>query len=556
MARDISARYILEGDLVAQTPLHVGGLGDDVDTDLPLARDGAGRLYIPGTSLAGPLRHWCNQAYGEEFVEQTWGFQQDDSGHASHILVDDAVIQNPGEIGVEIRDGVGIDRKWGAAAEHIKYDRAILARGTKLPLCLIAEVRGDQEPKKPRTEASSNSAEAPIRQTSVRDKTLAMLAALRLALVAGDIPLGAAKTRGLGCVKLDQSATIVQQELNTRKGIFAFLKGTHEPAKKPGTDEPVPSTLTEALQRHPPRPQQRITFEVGWRPRGPLMVKAGFDGVTVDMIPLVSATERGLALALPGSSAKGALRSLGERIVRTLLDIELSSEEDPKKRFLLDLELPLIDEVFGLRGVGGSELKPARAGKTLDEGPLPGLGALSVADCFGTQTLTSTQWLAIQSAGTDAALRKALNSSQSSREWHEAYHVAIDRWTGGAAESFLYTVLEPHGATWEPLRLTLDLSRLTNEHHLPAVALILILLRDLCSGRLPLGFATHRGMGAIDVQEIKIESPGAEAPLTAINGLKITDGRLTSIPDECRQKLNQSWATWINQAKAREEGAA
>src|SRR5216117_3113234 len=59
MARNITGRLILRGTLVARTPLHVGGLGEDVDTDLPLARDGAGRLYAPGTSLAGALRQWC-----------------------------------------------------------------------------------------------------------------------------------------------------------------------------------------------------------------------------------------------------------------------------------------------------------------------------------------------------------------------------------------------------------------------------------------------------------------------------------------------------------------
>src|SRR5262245_39483468 len=63
MARDIKGRIILRGTLVARTPLHVGGLGDDVDTDLPLARDGAGRLYAPGTSLAGALRQWCVEQF-------------------------------------------------------------------------------------------------------------------------------------------------------------------------------------------------------------------------------------------------------------------------------------------------------------------------------------------------------------------------------------------------------------------------------------------------------------------------------------------------------------
>ena len=41
MARQIDGRVRLTGTLIADKPLHVGGYGEDVDTDLPLARDGA-----------------------------------------------------------------------------------------------------------------------------------------------------------------------------------------------------------------------------------------------------------------------------------------------------------------------------------------------------------------------------------------------------------------------------------------------------------------------------------------------------------------------------------
>ena len=59
MARPITARFQLTGRLRTVTPLHVGGYGASADTDLPLARDGAGRWYVPGTSLAGAVREWC-----------------------------------------------------------------------------------------------------------------------------------------------------------------------------------------------------------------------------------------------------------------------------------------------------------------------------------------------------------------------------------------------------------------------------------------------------------------------------------------------------------------
>ena len=101
MARNTTTRFTLTGTLRCATPLHVGGFGDDPDTDLPLARDGLGCCYIPGTSLAGALRQWCRDAFGRQPfdpddptdpVNAVWGYQnRSDStkGHASYVTVDD-----------------------------------------------------------------------------------------------------------------------------------------------------------------------------------------------------------------------------------------------------------------------------------------------------------------------------------------------------------------------------------------------------------------------------------------------------------------------------------
>ena len=61
MGRLIAKRYVVKGRLVAITPIHVGGAFGELVTDMPLARDGAGRCYIPGTSLAGPIRRWWSR---------------------------------------------------------------------------------------------------------------------------------------------------------------------------------------------------------------------------------------------------------------------------------------------------------------------------------------------------------------------------------------------------------------------------------------------------------------------------------------------------------------
>ncbi|MHB1557392.1 MAG: RAMP superfamily CRISPR-associated protein [Isosphaeraceae bacterium] len=524
MARDIQSRIILQGTLVARTPLHVGGLGEDVETDLPLARDGADRLYVPGTSLAGALRQWCTARFDATLVESVWGFQEGDKGHASHVLVLDAVIENADSVVVEIRDGVGIDRGRGAAAEHIKYDRAVLPRGTRLPLRLEFEVCRDRD----------------------RKQLLGMVAALRDALATGGLRLGASKTRGLGRVEL-LDARITEQVFSTREGIFKLLKSG-------GDGTPVSQEeLTEARDAFPPPESPQFEIMIDWRPAGPLMVKAGFDGIAVDMLPLVSGVGGGLALVLPGSSVKGAFRSQGERIVRTVLDRDLSNQSDPKKKFLHDLELPLIDELFGLRGLSEEDMKK-RTANIPESTPLPGLGALGIDDCYGTHQIAAAQWQEIVSAQTDQDLRVGLNRAFL-QPWQEAYHVAVDRWTGGAAEGFLYTVLEPHRAEWEPIRLTVDLGRLAEPHRLPAVALLLLILRDLVQARVPFGFATHRGMGAVKVSSITIDLRGTDDVLAALGGTIYEKGQPTGVLTIARGALNQSWQAWIELAR-RNGGAA
>jgi CRISPR/Cas system CSM-associated protein Csm3 (group 7 of RAMP superfamily) len=309
----------------------------------------------------------------------------------------------------------------------------------------------------------------------------------------------------------------------TRAGILAALRN------RAGADVPA-GDVEAALRRHPPRRRPRLVITVEWEPVGPLMVKSGHEGIAVDVLPLVGALPGGLALVLPGSSVKGALRSRAECIVRTLLGLDLPPGKDPRKRFLRALEVPLVDELFGLRGTG----EPNPEG----DGPLAGLGALGVDDCYAT-AIPGERWEEVERATAEGPLRQALDGA-GLRHWQQAFHVAVDRWTGGAAESFLYSVLEPD-AGWEPLVLTVDLDRLPGPLQQPALALLLLVLRDLGRGRLPLGFATHRGMGAVRVKAVRLEAQ------EALDGLDVSlpGGELGHLPAGLRVGLNGAWQAWL-----------
>ncbi len=513
MARKLMGRLRIAGTLVARTPLHVGGYGDDVDTDLPLARDGRGRYYVPGTSLAGALRQWCREVGGNDEgpVKRVWGFQEGDKGHASYVFVEDAVI--PDGVAVEVRDGVGIDRVWGCAAEHVKYDRAILPRGTALPLVLTVELRGDGSEAK------------------------AMFGDLLAALESGEVRFGAGRTRGLGRLRLSAAAEVKKETLNKCNGILEALRG-----KSPAVTLPT-------LGRSRPR----LVATVDWRPDGPLMVKSGLDGVGVDMLPLLSAVAGALAPVLPGSSVKGALRNQAERVVRTVLGCRALHDLDGKERFLAHTRVPLVEELFGSPGRGKKEKEERSEGESR-EGRL-GLGALAVDDCYAKDLrIPRERWQRVIRAAPDAGegqseseLRRVLDESPSPlTHWTAGYHVAVDRWTGGAADGFLYTVLEPHDVAWEPLTLEIDVARLERLGcAAEALALLLFVLRDLSAGRIPLGFATLRGMGAVAVSGVTFTAAGCGETFQQLDKTTLTGEGLGGLPAALRANLNQRWQAWV-----------
>ncbi|WP_179065284.1 RAMP superfamily CRISPR-associated protein [Nostoc sp. C052] len=508
MARIIESRLRLSGKLLAETPIHVGGICNDSLVDLALAVDGQGRYYIPGTSLAGVLRAWM-QEYDAKLTQDLWGFQDDDRGHASFILVEDSLVNQ--DAIAEIRDGVGINRSFGAAADKIKYDRAILAKGSLINLDLTVEL-----------------------QTGFFERALNALHLLIMALRDGEIKLGAAKTRGLGKVKLIDDYKFEQQYLLTPQGIIDSLRGKGKNLKNNNLN----------LKRY--RPPQ-LNFVIKWKPVHALMVKTEGDGMVVNILPLTSAVNHEVALVLPGSSLKGALRSQAERIIRTL-EIESINQstdtEDAKQQFDKQIELPLITTIFGKSAISNNSQSK--------ESIIAGLAALAVDDCYSQQKIPVTKWQQVEDAQNHETLYAALDAVNL-KQTQQAYHVAIDRWTGGAAENFLYSNLEPFGVKWDEIHLKLSLKRIPKNEQLPTLALLLLVLRDLAAGRIPLGYGVNRGMGAIAIDSITIKAQGLEdidktAPLGFNNiTLRVQDGNLNlqGLGKNRLQALNKEWNIWL-----------
>jgi CRISPR/Cas system CSM-associated protein Csm3 (group 7 of RAMP superfamily) len=502
MAREISHTLILEGQLEATEPLHVGGADSSHESDMALAVDGLGRYYLPGSSLAGAIRAWDGAA--EE--DALWGFSASgDQGHASHILIDDA----PTEGGAlpELWHGVGIDRVTATAAEGIKFDRQVLPAGTRFAFRLQLEI-----PKKGGLDAGR-----------------IWMAQLRDALLQGRIPLGAGTTRGLGRVRLDQRADLREINWTSRSKFLAALE-----SKAVGERAPQPWHAKD------PKPSNEVVVRVHWQPLGPVMSKAGRDGSAVAALPFTAAIRTAVnggesqrVIALPGSSIKGALRVHAERIMRTVLGLQITDNAS----HLDQVNVPLVSQLFGIaRPSTRTDTDPAKA-------PSGGKGWLRVPTIFSDIRLPVSQWEAL--AEQPEAWTATGWNRDGEKRLYRADHVAIDRWTGAAADGLLFSGVEPAAsAQWDPIELRFHTP--AGADRKAAFALLWLVLRDLCDGRIPLGYACNRGYGALNVSQLRLEGLGLLGLVDAQLALPVSDRRI----DESRAELlvtalKGAWVDWL-----------
>jgi CRISPR/Cas system CSM-associated protein Csm3 (group 7 of RAMP superfamily) len=130
--RNITQRWIIEGELELLTPTSLSNGDADPLVDLPIVVDPLeGRALLTGASLAGALRSYVGD-FDPEYATALFGGRRGDStGAQSAFIVEDALGGRPD---LELRDGVSIDPKTRTAQDKEKYDRQLLAAGTTFGL--------------------------------------------------------------------------------------------------------------------------------------------------------------------------------------------------------------------------------------------------------------------------------------------------------------------------------------------------------------------------------------------------------------------------------------
>ena len=439
------ARMVLEAD----TALSISTGSPDGVFDSALVRDANGLPAIPGSSLAGVLRHLWREEYGPADENRVFGFQEQKLGAASPLsvswgalldskgrpaeglILDSETLDDPLYRSVleqqdspVTRDRVRLGHK-GAAADQGKFDRAVLPAGHRFAV----ELRFWMKPEE-------------------GDELWRRLLAL---LAHPGLRLGGMTRAGLGRMKvvsLHQGLFDLSKK-EERKAWFQVGKGLSD---------------VEGLSAVQPQACQAtgwVTGEISLSARGLWRVGQGDQPVekTTKPADLLPTTEERIVwkngrgerrmnlLLLPASSLKGALAHRMAFHARRLAG-QWTEEAEQDAR---DGRPVAVEALLG-------SVKDDGTGRA---------GALFLDDA----------WLTVEP---DKVAR--------------LMHNAIDRFTGGVRDRMLFEEESLLGGDLK-VRVSLNLRRIPREEQEGAKRAFRLALEDLCEGRLALGSRTSTGNG-------------------------------------------------------------
>jgi CRISPR/Cas system CSM-associated protein Csm3 (group 7 of RAMP superfamily) len=483
--RSVLERVLVRGTLVLESPAHFGSGEPDALTDMPvLLNEADGRPLLPGTSIAGALRNYLREfEFGDSvpLPENKDDKQRhaDESTSYSALLFggyrgDDDGSQSPlvveDSVGTlssfELRDGVAIAPASRTAADDKKFDIQLLAAGTTFPLQFELAI-------------SEN-----------REKLLNSLATALKGLAEGEITLGARKRRGFGKCTV-RSWEVCTYRLQQPDELLAWLSAERHWDAWPSnwkTDASIEKLLGASVLPNDRR--RRVTLKATFALDSTLLIRSGFGeaDTRADTVHLHASRPNGKNVpVIPGTSWAGVLRHQALKIARTLSDREVENDKGETVKFAQ----VLVDNFFGPSDLTKDERHAVASRVSIEE--------------------------------SEVRKSKAL----------EITRVKIDRFTGGAYESALFTEQPLVGTPDSEVDLTLTLRQpalenVDTQQYEAEIGLLLLVLKDLWTGNLPVGGESGVGRGYL--QGLKAELSLNEQETWLIS--QADDGKLSLSGDQ------------------------
>ncbi len=459
-SRHIAERIVIQGELELITPAHFGSGDEGGTADLTLLRDAyAGVALLPGASIAGALRsYWRERMYGYDTPAQDselFGAQRGQrdqmEGEQSLLIVQDAIGGPPQ---VELRDGVKIDGATRTAAEDHLFDVELLQAGTRFPLCF--ELLITEKPEKGETWPAYEALPRETRAARLKERRDLLCADLVLALQGfecEEIALGARKRRGFGRCRVKEWHARCY-DLTKSKGLFAWLakersgEGWAEDvgeANGATLAEKLGILLNEAIDQ-----RDRFAMEAEFALEGSLLIRSGAGAAdvgpdAVHLHALYYDRERDrfdLQPIVPGTSLAGVLRARALRIANTLTPDRVKAQA-------------LVNALFGLGPQDDGKNKKKKENRASK--------------------------LIVQ----ETVVRNVKPLVQN--------RIRVDRFTGGAMDNYLFG----EAPVFEQVGSRLKINMVVRKPEKAEIGLLLLLLKDLWTGDLPIGGESSVGRGRL-----------------------------------------------------------
>lgn len=455
VSRKIVRRIVVEGNLVLQTPAHLGnGDGNDL-VDMPLLTDPLDERMplLTGASIAGSLRGYLRErehgfrakvagATNSNSVLLFGGSKGIDDGEQSPLIIEDALGR---KAAIELRDGVRLVGASRTSAEEKLFTIEMWQAGTTFPLRFELIVRD-------------------------YDDVSALKRALATALAGfnnGGITLGARKRRGYGQVSVE-GWRVKEYNLAMVADLLDWIvNGANE------LSGPASSDIVQALGVDETIADQRRVFRLKgeFSLDGSLLIRSGngpdseektakvTPGQRPDMIHLHSARPAsptgGTRKQMPiisGTSLAGALRARAFKIAHFIAQPTAEGKKAAQD---------LVESMFG---TDMDHLKP---------GAQPEASRMTVSE----HEVSDVQNTLVQN------------------------RVSLDRFTGGARDSALFSQQLLFGGSQSQVIVDLNLAN-PQEYE---IGLLLLVLKDLWTSDLPLGGEISVGRGRLRGQHCHLE---------------------------------------------------
>ena len=430
------ARVVLE----LKTPLAIGSGNKNIKTDSVVAKDVNGLPYIPGTTLAGLIRH----ALHEGKVQRQMGWQEKEGDEGSRLIITEAKLLSADGTPIDglssrqdtitrlcrelpIRQHVRINSQ-GTAVEGGKFDEEIVPKGTRF--CFECELLCEEK------------------CDDLMDKVIAILQT-------NDFRIGSGSRSGFGQIAVIKVWRKLL-DLSKPEELALYLQKSSSLTPLWSGFEEVPTQVLSS--------NSYIRYQLHLQPTDFMFFGSGLGDERSDMTfvrePMIEwdgdhahVVAREQVVLIPASSVKGALAH------RT------AYHYNKLEGFFADNQP--IEELEDYGGKGKEAVKILFGSEGNSEGKDKHRGRILFSDFIKERKKSSEA--------------KVLN------------HVKIDRFTGGAMDGALFSeeVLYASGESFD-MELLLHKQEIKEGHVIPAFEAALI---DLCKGFLPLGGGVNKGFG-------------------------------------------------------------